>query len=559
MRILVLTAAVLLGWLPFRQAQPLTLTGHVVDAKASQPVAGATIRVSGAGSLTVTSDSAGRFVLPGLADGAYTVRASKAGYLGGEYGQLTPLGPGMRVVVQQGRAGAVALRVWKYGVITGRVIDDAGEPVIGAEVGDYPITYEGGYRAARRGRTAKTDDRGVYRLTSTTPGSHIVGAILASADEWHPVTYHPSAPSLGSARSLEIQSGDELSAIDIILPRYPTFALRGRVINIPTGRPSAVARLFSVLDDHDELGRVTVSDGGTFEFGRVPAGQFRIQVESRPAPAQPGGRPWLQAGNGTDSISGRSDGPLAGLPADDMLWATAPAAIVDRDLVVPNVSLARAYSITGRVVFSGGAPRPAAEEIARSAVFVRSRDGSNLGEFPVGRVRDDLTFSTAGVPPGQYVVSPSLRAGPWRLAAVVRGGQTLPNDLVSVADSGPASVELVFTDQRTELSGAVRDSQGRPTSDACVYVFPADSNRWKDFGPLPRSFRRVRAEADGAYRITELPSGAYHVVAAGADVPDNWLNPEFLRRLAAAGIMITIADGNVQNRDLIIRPVRPTQ
>jgi hypothetical protein len=312
------------------------------------------------------------------------------------------------------------------------------------------------------------------------------------------------------------------------------------------------------LDDREELGRVTVSAIGTFEFPRVPSGQFQIHIESRPSPAPSGARPWLQAGNGSDSIAGRTDAPLAAVPLEDVLWASVDAAVGDRDLELPGISLSRAYPITGRVVFNGGAPRPTAEELARTPVFLRSHDGSDLGEFPVGRVAADATFRTTGVPVGRYVISPQLRLGPWRLSHVLQDGRLTPDDLVTIGDRGPARVDLIFTDSRTELSGAVRDARGRPTSDAYVVLFPADSNRWKDFGPLPRGFRRVRVSAEATYFFTELPAGTYFVAAVGADLPENWLSAEVMSKLVAGAEKITLADGNVQIRDLTIRPARPT-
>ena len=56
------------------------LTGRVVDAT-NMPVPGVTVRVVGSGvSRTVVTDRAGRFSVPGLADGSYAITVSLSGF-----------------------------------------------------------------------------------------------------------------------------------------------------------------------------------------------------------------------------------------------------------------------------------------------------------------------------------------------------------------------------------------------------------------------------------------------------------------------------------------------
>ena len=75
----------------------------------------------------------------------------------------------------------VTLRVWKYGVIAGTVVDEAGEPVVG-------IAVRALIKNVVAGRTqygnmqvipelvpaATTDDRGMFRLSQLVPGTYVV-------------------------------------------------------------------------------------------------------------------------------------------------------------------------------------------------------------------------------------------------------------------------------------------------------------------------------------------------------------------------------------------------
>jgi hypothetical protein len=65
--------------------------------------------------------------------------------------------------------------VWKHAAITGRVVDEAGEPVVGAGV----KILRRGLLAGRPGFsdvvTVSTDDRGMYRAGALEPGTYVVG------------------------------------------------------------------------------------------------------------------------------------------------------------------------------------------------------------------------------------------------------------------------------------------------------------------------------------------------------------------------------------------------
>ncbi len=209
------------------------IAGRVL-ADDGQPLAGALVMAVAGGKplavaiqpQTATCDGEGNFKITGLARGVYTLMARAPGYVT-EAGQPRRYRPGEQATIHLVRGG----------VITGRVTDEFGEPLTGVQVtADRVRDAEGkpdlfGPAFGVEALWA-TDDRGIYRIYGLPPGTYIVGcnspSLLGGVQlpiRRAPATYHPSSPR-GAAAELAVQSGAELSGIDI---RYR--AARGRSIS----------------------------------------------------------------------------------------------------------------------------------------------------------------------------------------------------------------------------------------------------------------------------------------------------------------------------------------
>lgn len=137
----------------------------------------------------VMTGADGRFVFRDLAPGTYQLTATQTGYtsslsvnaganaglLGIVAAALAPAGQPTTVPVKEGEfATNVRLRLWKNAVISGTVLDDAGEPAIGLTVQVARRVMGGGRARFVPGDSARTDDRGMYRLTGLVPSDYMV-------------------------------------------------------------------------------------------------------------------------------------------------------------------------------------------------------------------------------------------------------------------------------------------------------------------------------------------------------------------------------------------------
>jgi protocatechuate 3,4-dioxygenase beta subunit len=184
-----------------------TIVGQIVDADSGKPIPGAIVTIGGAaapqaapaqgriqfaqpgggGPLTiggpgqnprVLSDGDGRFAFRSLPKGAYNFTAQKPGFVDGAYGRLRPGGSSQSVDLADGEnRGDVKVRLFKFASISGIVVDESGEPIVGAQIRALRRSLTAGRRMLSAvNATAQTDDRGMYRLGNLIPGEYIIAA-----------------------------------------------------------------------------------------------------------------------------------------------------------------------------------------------------------------------------------------------------------------------------------------------------------------------------------------------------------------------------------------------
>jgi protocatechuate 3,4-dioxygenase beta subunit len=177
------------------------IVGQVVDADGGRPIPAAMVQLGGgpaapaeAGLLPpemavmpspprqVIADASGRFIFRELAAGGYSIRANAPGFLFGSYGASRPGGLAQSVILERDddRKGGLVIRLWKAAAVSGRIVDEFGEPAIGVQVRIYRRAFSAGRLRLSTGGFASTDDRGTYRFAGLTPGEYVV-VVLSSA------------------------------------------------------------------------------------------------------------------------------------------------------------------------------------------------------------------------------------------------------------------------------------------------------------------------------------------------------------------------------------------
>lgn len=225
-----------------------TLQGRITDAGSGAPLRRASIRVNAPelrGVRQVTTDNDGRFSIAELPAGRYNVTATKTGYVDMQYGQAAPLEQAMPLTLADRQTlDKIDIALPRGGVITGRVLDEFGEPLVDAQVAPMRMqSAPGGRRPIPSGRSAITNDIGEFRLYGLAPGRYYLSATLQNRTmviNGQPVetdrngyapTFYPAATSFESAQPITVGAGETLSEITMMLQPTLTARISGRVID----------------------------------------------------------------------------------------------------------------------------------------------------------------------------------------------------------------------------------------------------------------------------------------------------------------------------------------
>jgi len=326
------------------------ISGTVTDAATGRPLAGAVVtlrlNVGPARERTrrMRTDEHGRFVFMRLpADDACRLETSHFAYVEGAYGQVAMLAPAARIALGEGEWFAEAdIRMWRAGSISGRVVDELGDPMVGVWVRALARAHVAGRPWHLSGPAASTDDRGEYRLAGLPPGAYVIvapavqstvpeGALAGGYDfgtprardlrltplpprprmdaaldpvegsrlivgdapvpptgpdtrEAYGMTFHPASAAIDGASTIDVGPGQAIDGIDVTVRPGPVASVLGRVESA-SGLPEGfVLRLVPAgLEEAPPGGEVAtamVASDGRFAFLNVPAGDYVVHAGS---------------------------------------------------------------------------------------------------------------------------------------------------------------------------------------------------------------------------------------------------------------------------------------
>lgn len=481
-------------------------------------------------SAVTTTDASGRFSVGLLDDGEYHVEVSKAAHVAADDRPQSEPRSTARAKVVEGVAEEVRLALARGGVVSGTIVDVAGEPLQGVRVRALRLRSENGQLVAvATGWDRTTDERGRYRLFGLPSGSYVLAAAMnaeaSGADRAQhrgfAVTYFPGTPSIEGAQTVRVQAGAELSALDVAVA--PTFTARVTGRAFDSGGEPMVGRVQLTISRHastvtTEPVATRINADGTFELTGVPPGTYVLHAIGEGGFGRP---------------------PQFGV---------ATVVVEDRDPAPVTVQTSPGTTLEGRFIVEGVSDPP----LRALAIHASPADldrGPRAGRGPEGlAIYDDGRFYLTGLH-GPMRFSATSLPPTWYLKSVrIAGGDVTdtPFDFGSSAQT-LSDAEIVLSVEGATIAGVVTDGASTRAANFVAVAFSTSRETWFNGS---RHVKQRRSEANGSYTIAGLPPGDYWVVAVDRLEQGNWLTPENLDALVSWATRVTVREGQVLSTDL---------
>lgn len=540
------------------------ILGRVVAADSGTPIRRAQVRISGQdiGSKAALTDAEGRYEFRDLPGGRFTVSVMKSGYVNVQYGQSRPFEAGRPIELADKQVlDKVDISMPRGSVISGRIVDEFGEPVADAMVTAMRQSWAGGRRRlVPAGRFGQTNDLGQFRMYGLPPGDYYVSATLRNQESMmfeamgprggptgsnpgsgYAPTYFPGTASAAEAQKITLALGQEAQQTDFALLPVRLAKISGVVMSsdgkpvenaminvMPASRGGDIASFMMAATSR-------TSKDGAFTVNGVAPGEYVLNARSMRITSD-GGMVFST--------------PLGG-PADDAEFAALPVTVAGEDLSNVVVITSKGATAVGRLSFEGGTKPTDFAGIRITAM------PADVSEGPMmmmggggGQPKTDGTFELTGLSGKRLIRIGGLPTG-WMLKAVRANGEDVTDNGVEFKlGEQAANVEIVLTARTTEITGGVTASNGSPAREYTVVVFSDDPQHWTF--PMSRWVNGARPDQQGRFKIANMPAGSYYAAAVDYLETGAWSDPDLLERLKASAKRFTLADGETEMLDLKI-------
>jgi protocatechuate 3,4-dioxygenase beta subunit len=488
---------------PSPQAEPkpsASISGRITIAGQPVPNALLTLRLVENSPVSdpvvkAVTDVEGRYQFTGLRAGRYTISAMAPAYVGPNDAHYGQLGKNVTLANNETVEG-IDFALTRGGVITGRVTDANGQPVIEEQltVARLDEGEKKQFLYFPINSMLKTDDRGIYRVYGLPAGRYLIGVGEGKGSGWirnsyqrgyYTFTYHPDATEEAKAKIIEVALGSEVTNVDIKLGRVVRiFEASGRIVNAETGEPIpyAIYGYFRQAEGAGSLGAVkrglTADSTGEFHIAGLQPGRYTLDASY---------------GSGGDFYS-----------------EPVPFEIVDADVNGLEIGLHRAGSISGIVVIES-ASDPAVQRLRPEIQLWPVTSSSSFREpTPVDA---DGRFHIKGLRPGRVTLTLPRIPGRYMpkglsISRVERDGVAQSNGIEVNAGEQVTGVRVVVTYGNATLRGQVRIEGGALPAGARVFVAARHSADDETKYPL-----RAEADGQGRFMFEGLRAGVYEVMA----------------------------------------------
>src|SRR6202453_4930464 len=409
----------------------------------------------------------------------------------------------------------LVLRLIPLGIIAGKVVDEAGEPVRNANVKLVMRRLRlGEDRVFTRGY-AQTDDEGKYEFGDLIPGQYFVSA---AARPWYAVypvwtsengvrtradtigpdlnvayarTYYNGATDSEGATPLSVTKGERITA-DIHLNPVPALTVSVKMQQDADGGFTGWAMLQKMEFDSPEQVSADTTSGaipGEIEINGVPPGTYAL--------ASPKGG-MIRA---TGQVELTKDGQVVESKAPESMGT-----------VNVKFDTARGEDLPGDLSLS-----------------LRDEHRHTVGHAMM-RASGEAVFDR--VPPGRYALMVNFsQPPPYTIGKMTIGGVEVEGHDITVGEGTTVNIQATLMAGVVSVEGVVKRKDGKQVSGAMVALVPKDMDARGHFERI----RWDQSDLDGTFLVRQILPGTYTLIAVEDGWGFAWLKEGVLEKYLAKG------------------------
>jgi protocatechuate 3,4-dioxygenase beta subunit len=482
------------------------ITGHIsVGDKAAPGV----VVVAGPGEFgpdrrevaRATTDYEGNYRLMGLPAGRYSISPVAPTMIGPSdnmYG-----GMGRSVIISEGEMiEKIDFTLTRGGVITGRVTDADGKPVIEERMQLTPADNPNRQRFTGYSNPFmyQTDDRGVYRIYGVPPGRYTLSAGISPQDgmvrvgmvsrNYYQRTFYPGETDSQKAGIIEVSEGGEAKDIDIKLgQRSQAFTVSGKVTDATTGQP-----VTNVPVGYGSYNQAQKRMGG-YGFGqsRTDArGQFTLEGI---VPGSFAAFVWTEATGSADSYS------------EPVIFT-----VTDADVGGLEIKLRRGATISGIAQIEGASDKRVLARLSQLTlgVSVESKLPGALDNNRPMTINPDGSFRLTGLQPGRASIYIPSYSSPKdiKLVRVERDGVAQTNGIEITPGAEITNIRIVLEYGNGSIRGEVRAENGALPEGSRLFVMLQKPGEDENARPVAYT----QPDTRGRFILEGLATGDYQIL-----------------------------------------------
>ena len=519
------------------------VSGMVIRAQDSAPLKNATVYLANDADrehrIATKTSVDGHFALKNVPPGQYKLRVSRNGYVEQELNQKKPGDPGATFTLRASqRISDLVFKLARAAVITGKVFDEDGEPMVGVSVRAMRRDFTKGRKGFRPANESTTDDLGEFRLFGLAPGRYYVSAELSAWDhvvgdrefsgsdkntgeKGYTKVYYPSALEVAKASSIYVKEGEEVPSIDIFMKEVTVYSVRGKVQYLFPHKGTSNTRIMVTRRGQslgwEIAGESLVKADGSFQIPELAPGEYTVR---------------------------------AFFFEQDKYYSTQEDLdVMNTDVDGLMLSLAQGTQIPGHLLWDG---KPSIEGDGVN-VFLSPEESEEYSRGGWAQVEENNQFTMKEVSQGNFRIEVNGISKDCYIKDVHLGETPLPDHVLHVKSGLAGPLDVTVSSKGARIQGMVTNSESTPVAGVWVVAIPEESKR-----SLRELFKSVTTDQYGRYDLRGLAPGKYAVFSWDGVEREEWEDPEFLKTNGTKGLPMEVIDSDTKSADLQLIELKST-